>query len=112
MLSLLTRWSNTPPTDARSYSSQDNYFTHAPFNLTPAGTYRSRITPVEAALYMGLPNILFVYEQHATCVIHMIVDTRVLLVEVQACALAKRYFCKQHCVRLINALSTHSCIVP
>jgi hypothetical protein len=45
---------------------QDNYFTHEPFNLTAPGTYRSRITPTEAALYMGLPNILFVYEQHAS----------------------------------------------
>ena len=44
----------------------DNYFTHAPFTSAPPGTYRSRITPTEAALYMGLRSALFVYEEQAS----------------------------------------------
>ena len=43
----------------------DNYFTHAPFTAAAPGTYRSRITPTEAALYLGLRSALFVYEQQA-----------------------------------------------
>ena len=44
----------------------DNYFTHAPFTSAAPGTYRSRITPTEAALYMGLRSALFVYEEQAS----------------------------------------------
>ena len=44
----------------------DNYFTHAPFISAAPGTYRSRITPTEAALYMGLRSALFVYEEQAS----------------------------------------------
>ena len=44
----------------------DNYFTHAPFSDAPPGTYRSRITPTEAALYMGVRSALFVYEEQAS----------------------------------------------
>ena len=43
----------------------DNYFTHAPFTDAPPGTYHSRITPTEAAIYMGVRSALFVYEQQA-----------------------------------------------
>ena len=34
----------------------DNYFTHAPFTSAPPGTYRSRITPTEAAEARGAPG--------------------------------------------------------